>query len=211
MDDGLIAAVEQLNEEQVFKLVQQQLKAGISHVRIQEQLHLGMVKVGILYEKGEYFIADLIMAGEIVKNVLKFILGKPENHGQGKIGTILLGTVQGDLHDIGKNIFSSMIEAEGFEVFDLGIDVPPEEFVAKAREIHPQIIAMSGVLTLALESMKETVGALTAAGLRDQVKILIGGNPVNKISCSYIGADAFSNNTEEGVAYCKNWMRSREH
>jgi dimethylamine corrinoid protein len=99
-----------------------------------------------------------------------------------------------------------MIEAEGFEVVDLGIDVPPEEFVAKTKEIHPQIIAMSGVLTLALESMKKTVSALTAEGLRDQIRILIGGNPVNRISCEYIGADAFTNNSDEGVTYCKNWL-----
>jgi dimethylamine corrinoid protein len=141
-----------------------------------------------------------------VKNVLKLILTKPENQHHKKMGTILLGTVQGDLHDIGKNIFSSMIEAEGFEVVDLGIDVPPEEFVAKTKEIHPQIIAMSGVLTLALESMKKTVSALTAEGLRDQIRILIGGNPVNRISCEYIGADAFTNNSDEGVTYCKNWL-----
>jgi methanogenic corrinoid protein MtbC1 len=206
MDDKLIAAVEQLNEDEVFKLVEQRLKAGKKPVYLREQIRLGMVKVGILYEKGEYFIADLIMAGEIVKNVLKLILTKPENQHHKKMGTILLGTVQGDLHDIGKNIFASMVEAEGFEVIDLGIDVPPEEFVAKTKEIHPQIIAMSGVLTLALESMKKTVSALTAAGLRDQVRILIGGNPVNKISCEYIGADAFTNNTDEGVTYCKNWL-----
>ena len=90
----------------------------------------------------------------------------------------------------------------------MGIDVPPEEFVTKTKEIHPQIVAMSGVLTLALESMKKTVATLTAAGLRDHVKILIGGNPVNRISCEYIGADAFANNTDEGVNYCKNWLMS---
>lgn len=206
MDDKLIAAVEQLNEDKVFKLVEKRLKAGKDPVYLQEQIRLGMLKVGILYEKGEYFIADLIMAGEIVKNVLKIILAKPEDQHHNKTGTILLGTVQGDLHDIGKNIFASMVEAEGFEVIDLGIDVPPEEFVVKTKEIQPQIIAMSGVLTLALESMKKTVAALTAAGLRDQVKILIGGNPVNRISCDYIGADAFTNNTDEGVTYCKNWV-----
>jgi hypothetical protein len=133
MDDKLIAAVEQLNEDEVFKLVEQRLKAGKKPVYLREQIRLGMVKVGILYEKGEYFIADLIMAGEIVKNVLKLILTKPENQHHKKMGTILLGTVQGDLHDIGKNIFSSMIEAEGFEVVDLGIDVPPGRVCSKDK------------------------------------------------------------------------------
>jgi methanogenic corrinoid protein MtbC1 len=209
MDDRLIAAVEQLNEGKVLKLVRQRLKAGKDPVYLQEQIRLGMVKVGILYEKGEYFIADLIMAGEIFKNVLRLILNKPDGEPIQKKGKVVLGTVQGDLHDIGKNIFGSMIEAEGFEVTDLGIDVPPEEFVSKVREIKPQIIAMSGVLTLAVESMKKTVDALKEAGLRDQVKILIGGNAINRDIFKYIGADAFSNNADEGVIDCRNWSLPR--
>jgi dimethylamine corrinoid protein len=205
MDDRLIAAVEQLNEEKVLKLVRQRLRAGKDAAHLQEQIHLGMVKVGILYEKGEYFIADLIMAGEICKNVLKLILFQPENQRSIKKGKILLGTVQGDLHDIGKNIFASMIEAEGFAVIDLGLDVPSEVFVEKAREIRPQILALSGVLTLAVESMKKTVDALAQAGLRNGLKIIVGGNPVNRDTCKYIGADAFANQADEGVVICNGW------
>ena len=114
--------------------------------------------------------------------------------------------VEGDIHDLGKNIFSSMLEAEGFEVIDLGTDVAPKVFVVQTKEIRPQIIAMSGVLTLAVESMKKTVDALISHGLRDQVKVLIGGNAVNRISFEYIGADAFTNNADEGVTYCKKWV-----
>ncbi len=208
MDDRLIAAVEQLDEDKVLKLVKQRLRAGKDKAYLQEQIRLGMVKVGILYEKGEYFIADLIMAGEIVKNVLKLILFKPENQQELKKGKVLLGTVQGDLHDIGKNIFASMIEAEGFEVIDLGIDVSPEAFIEKAQEIRPQILAMSGVLTLAVESMKKTVEALAAAGLRDGLKIIVGGNPVNRDTCKYIGADAFTTQADEGVAICNEWVEA---
>ncbi|MGD0153840.1 MAG: cobalamin-dependent protein [Thermacetogeniaceae bacterium] len=209
MDDRLITAVEQLNEDKVMKLVKQRLLAGRDPVSLQEQIHLGMVKVGILYEKGEYFIADLIMAGEICKNVLKLIHFKPENQHSFKKCKVMLGTVQGDLHDIGKNIFASMIEAEGFEVIDLGIDVPPKVFVDNVKELKPQIVAMSGVLTLAVESMKKTVDAIVSAGLRNQVRILVGGNPVNRDSFKYIGADAFTNYADEGVAICNNWINSK--
>ncbi|MDR9755698.1 MAG: cobalamin B12-binding domain-containing protein [Thermacetogeniaceae bacterium] len=206
MDDQLIAAVEQLNGDEVIKLVEQRMKTGKDPAYLQKQIQLGMIKVGILYEKGDYFIADLIMAGEIVKEVLKLILSKPKKDNYNKIGTVLLGTVEGDIHDLGKNIFSSMLEAEGFEVIDLGTDVAPKVFVVQTKEIRPQIIAMSGVLTLAVESMKKTVDALISHGLRDQVKVLIGGNAVNRISFEYIGADAFTNNADEGVTYCKKWV-----
>lgn len=209
MDDRLIAAVEQLNEDKVLKLVKQRLQAGRDPAYLQEQIRLGMVKVGILYEKGEYFIADLIMAGEICKNVLKLIHFKPENQHSIKKGKVLLGTVQGDLHDIGKNIFASLIEAEGFEVIELGIDVPPEVFVDNAVELKPQIVAMSGVLTLAVESMKKTVDVIARAGLRNQMRILVGGNPVNRDSFKYIGADAFTNYADEGVAICNNWIGAK--
>ena len=209
MDDRLIAAVEQLNEDKVLKLVKQRLQAGKDPAYLQEQIRLGMVKVGILYEKGEYFIADLIMAGEIFKNVLQLILFNPGSQHAKKKGRVLIGTVQGDLHDIGKNIFASMIEAEGFEVIDLGIDVSPELFVEKAREIKPQILAMSGVLTLAVESMRKTVDALVESGMRGKLKIIIGGNPINRDACKYIGADAFTNQADEGVAICNNWIGAK--
>ncbi|WP_461570318.1 cobalamin B12-binding domain-containing protein, partial [Thermincola ferriacetica] len=124
-----------------------------------------------------------------------------------KIGKIVLGTVEGDLHDIGKNIFASMAEAAGFEVYDLGIDVPAGKFVEKIKEIKPQILGMSGVLTLALDAMKNTVDALQAAGLRDDIKIIIGGNPVTEDACKQIGADAFTTNAAEGVKICQEWVK----
>lgn len=164
----------------------------------------GMSIVGERFENGEYFVGDLIFAGELLSeaiNVLKPALGAEASE---NIGTILLGTVHGDLHDIGKNIFRSMAEAAGFEVVDIGIDVEKEEFVAKANEIKPQIIGMSGVLTLAIDSMKETVDALKAAGVES--KIIIGGNPVTKEACEYVGADSFTTNAAEGVKICQSWI-----
>lgn len=208
-DHQLIAAIEQLNRGKVLKLVRQRLAAGRDPVYLQEQVRQGMVKVGLLYEKGEYFIADLIMAGKIFKDVLKLILIQPDTEQAQKIGRILLGTVKGDLHDIGKDIFASMAEGAGFEVYDLGIDVPPEAYVEKARQMKPDIVAMSGILTVAVESMKETVEALTSAGLRDQVKIIIGGIPVNERACRYVGADAFATQASDGVEICVRWAKAK--
>ena len=113
----------------------------------------------------------------------------------------------GDLHDIGKNIFRSMAEAAGFEVHDIGIDQPAEAFVNKVKEVNPEIVGMSGVLTLALESMKDTVDAFKAAGIRDNIKVIIGGNPVTKEACEQIGADAFTTNAAEGVKICQSWVQ----
>lgn len=163
----------------------------------------GMAIVGDLFENGEYFVGDLIFAGELLTeaiNVLKPSLGSGDTK---VMGTILLGTVQGDLHDIGKNIFRSMAEAAGFEVVDMGIDVKVETFVTKAQEIKPQIIGMSGVLTLAIDSMKDTIDALKEAGVDS--KIIIGGNPVTKESCTLVGADAFTTNAAEGIKICQGW------
>lgn len=205
MDDRLITAVEELDEEEVLKLAKQMLKKGETPSYLQEQIQLGMVKVGILYEKGEYFIADLIMAGEIFKSVLALALQRTEESCQGKKGKILLGTVAGDIHDIGKNIFAYMAESVGFEIVDLGIDVPPEAFLEKIEE--NEIIAMSGLLNLAVDSMKKTADLIEKAGLRDRVKILIGGNVANRYSFKYIGADAFTNQAEEGVIICDHWWQ----
>lgn len=120
---------------------------------------------------------------------------------------MVLATVEGDLHDIGKNIFKSMAEAAGFEVYDLGIDTPASLFVEKVKEVKPQIVGMSGVLTLAIDSMKKTVDALTEAGLRDQVKVIIGGNPVTEDACRMVGADAYTNNAAEGVKIIQGWVK----
>ncbi len=167
----------------------------------------GMAIVGDLYEKNEYFVGDLIFAGELLAkaiDILKPVLGGVDSR---KIGSIVIATVEGDLHDIGKNIFGSMAEAAGFEVYDLGIDATPSAFVEKVKEVKPQIVGMSGVLTLALDSMKNTVDKLKAAGLRDSVKVIIGGNPVTEEACRMIGADTFTTNAAEGVRICQEWVK----
>jgi len=167
----------------------------------------GMAKVGELFESGEYFVGDLIFAGELLTqsiDILKPVIGSDNS---AKVGKIVMGTVEGDLHDIGKNIFRSMSEVAGFEVFDLGIDQSPSAFIEKVKEVQPDIVGMSGVLTLALEAMKKTVDELKAAGVRDSLKIIIGGNPVTEEASRQIGADAFTTNAAEGVKICQSWVK----
>lgn len=209
----LTQAVGDLDEAKVLKILNEfvasdpGLKEATAVVNACQQ---GMAIVGDLFEKNEYFVGDLIFAGELLTSaidLLKPVLGKENGEENlAKIGKVVLGTVKGDLHDIGKNIFKSMSMAAGFEVYDLGIDVPPSDFVEKVKEIQPEIVGMSGVLTLSLNSMKETVDALEVAGLRNQIKIIIGGNPVTKDACNYIGADMFTTNAAEGIKICRGWI-----
>jgi len=166
----------------------------------------GMEIVGEKYSEGEYFVGDLIFAGELLAtciDMLKPLLGGETGANR---GTIVLGTVEGDIHDIGKNIFMSMSGAAGFNVVDLGIDQPPAAFVDAVKEHKPAIVGFSGVLTLSIDAMKRTVDALKDAGLRDSVKIAIGGNAVNEETCAYIGADAWSKNAAEAVKMCGEWV-----
>ncbi|MCR4431047.1 MAG: cobalamin-dependent protein [Tepidanaerobacteraceae bacterium] len=206
----LTQAVGELDEEKVTEMLTEFVSSKPTEEEAQKVVNAcqqGMGIVGDLFEKGEYFVGDLIFAGELLTeaiNILKPVIG---GQSASKVGTIVLGTVHGDLHDIGKNIFRSMAEAAGFVVHDLGIDQPVENFVEKVREVKPEIVGMSGVLTLAIESMKDTIEGLKKAGLRDGVKIIIGGNPVTKEACEYVGADAFTTNAAEGVKICQGWVK----
>lgn len=203
----LTQALGDLEEDQVLEMLKEFAATNPPKAEALEAVAAcqgGMAIVGDLFENGEYFVGDLIFAGELLTeaiDVLKPILGSGATDNK---GTILLGTVHGDLHDIGKNIFRSMSEAAGFKVVDIGIDVAIDEFVAKAKELSPQIIGMSGVLTLAIDSMKETAESLKAAGV--DAKIIIGGNPTTKETCEFVGADAFTTNAAEGVKICQGWV-----
>ncbi|MFZ7121843.1 MAG: cobalamin B12-binding domain-containing protein [Eubacteriaceae bacterium] len=205
----LTQAVGELEEDKVLELLNGFIASNPTEEEGQKAVAAcqdGMAIVGDLFEKGEYFVGDLIFAGELLTdaiNLLKPVIGGGAST---TVGTIVLGTVHGDLHDIGKNIFRSMSEAAGFEVVDIGIDQPVSAFVEKVKEVKPVIVGMSGVLTLALEAMKDTVDGLKEAGLRDSVKVIIGGNPVTKEACEHIGADAFTTNAAEGVKISQGWV-----
>lgn len=208
--EALTRWIGELDEAETLKSLQKFVAEGPSPAEAQQALFAcqsGMAIVGDKYEEGEYFVGDLIFAGELLTaamEILKPALGADSGE---RIGTMVLGTVEGDLHDIGKNIFLGMSEAAGFTVHDVGIGREPEVFVQKVREVQPQIVGLSGVLTVALESMKKTVEALEKAGLRDSVKIIIGGNSVTQEACGHIGADACTTNAAEGVKICQEWVR----
>ena len=210
MDLNLLTQyVGDLDEESVVEMLNEFVASNPSEEEAQKVVNAcqrGMAVVGDLFDQGEYFVGDLIFAGEVLSgaiDILKPVIGTDNTE---KVGTIVLGTVSGDLHDIGKNIFKSMSEAAGFEVHDLGIDVTAEAFIAKVKEVKPQIVGMSGVLTLAIDAMKDTIEEFKKAGLRDNLKIVIGGNPVTKEACEFVGADAFTTNAAEGVKICQGWV-----
>ncbi|AOY74764.1 cobalamin B12-binding domain-containing protein [Clostridium formicaceticum] len=211
LKEQIIKNVEQLNEEVVIELAKKALEVGIEPLSLLEIINEGMNKVGILYEKKDYYIADLIMAGIIFKEVLA--LDKMTMHFQNeyskKVGKVVLGTVQGDIHDIGKDIFKGMLETNGFKVIDLGVDVSKESFTKVIIENTPDIVALSGVLTYTIEPMKEIVDNLVEAGIRDQVKVIIGANHITKDTCKYIGADGFANDASAGTKICLEWMNEQ--
>jgi methanogenic corrinoid protein MtbC1 len=173
-----------------------------------EACQKGMDEVGRLFEEGEYFVGDLIFAGEIMTEAVELIKPRLAGTGGGSYGKMLIATVKNDLHDIGKNIVKIILEAGGFDVLDLGTDVSPEAIVEAARENGIRIIALSGVLTLSIESMKETVDAFTAAGMRDGVKIVIGGAPITEAACERVGADAWTKSPQKALAYCREWAQN---
>ena len=201
--ENLAAAMGELDEDTVKEILE-----SIDNVddanKAMEACQAGMDTVGKLFEEGEYFVGDLIYAGELMTDAVEVL--KPFLAGTESSGTktrMILCTVKDDLHDIGKNIVRSMLEANGFEVLDLGIDCPAQKVVDTAKAEGIQIVALSGVLTLALDSMKATVDAIHAAGLN--CKVIIGGAPVSADACRNIGADEWAHSPQKTVATCKAW------
>ncbi|PCI54254.1 MAG: methionine synthase [Alphaproteobacteria bacterium] len=206
----LINYIVEMAEDEANALARKMLDNGYDPLELLSHCREAMDIVGSRYEQGEYFLPELMMAGEMLNDISG--IAKPLiQHAGGEekkksLGTIVLGTVYGDLHDIGKNIVTFMLEINGYEVIDLGIDVPIAEFISAIEEHEPQVVALSGFLTLAFDSMKETVEAITAAGLRNKVKIMIGGGQVDEAIMFHTGADAFGLNALTAVSLCKGWM-----
>lgn len=205
----LVDYVEQLEEKKVLELAEEALKKGINPLDLVDLIIEGMDRVGKRYEAKDYYIADLIMAGIIFREVLglKEMAEYFSTHHKNKSGKVLLGTVKDDIHDIGKEIFRALLETNGFEVLDLGVDVSGETFVKKAHEFQPDIIALSGVLTSTLDQMKSIVDILAREGIKGKAKIIVGGNFLDANGCSYIGADAFANDAAKGIEICLRWMK----
>lgn len=175
-------------------------------VLIQESMVPAMDEVGRLFECEEYFVPELLLAGRAMKGAMELLKPLLAAAGQKMAVRVVIGTVKGDLHDIGKNIVASMLEGSGFEVIDLGTDVSPENFVAAVEQRKPQVVCMSALLTVTMPSMKTTIDALQTAGLRTQVKVLIGGAPVTHQYAKEIGADGYSENANGAVGLVKNLL-----
>lgn len=209
MSDELTKAIADLHEEEALKLTKKKIEDGEDPNTILLESRKGMETVGDRFGKGEYFLPELIYSAEIFKEITEIVKPLLQKEEQVKrIGKCIIGTVAGDIHDIGKDIVAFMLDISGFEVLDLGVDVPPQKFVDKIIETEAPIVALSGFLTLAFDSMKETVDAIKTAGLRDKVKIMIGGGQIDEQICKYANADAYGRDAMAGVSLAKNWLES---
>jgi methanogenic corrinoid protein MtbC1 len=207
MSEELVKAIADMREEEALQLIGKMVRGGADPMAILDSAREAMAIVGREYEEGNYFLPELILAGEMLSQITEIL--KPELARMPEVkrhGKVLMGTVKGDIHDIGKDIVIFMLDVSGFEVLDLGVDVPPERFVEAIREFGPQVIGLSGFLTLAFDGMKETIEAIETAGLRDGVKIMIGGGQVNEEIRRYSGADAYGRDAMAGVSLARQWV-----
>jgi len=211
MSKTLIDAITDMREQDALKIADEMLASGTDPMAVLDACREAMAIIGQRYEEGVYFLPELLLAGEMLGQISDKI--KPHLQAragvQKKLGRVVIGTVKGDIHDIGKNIVTFMLDVNGFEVRDLGVDVPPHKFVEAIRDFAPQVVGLSGFLTLTFDAMKETVEAITAAGLRDKVKIMIGGGQVNEQIQKYAGADAYGRDAVAGVSLAKKWIGAK--
>jgi len=207
--EELVEAVVELEEDRTYKLVQKFLEEGINPKEIIDLLRKGVETVGERFSRKEYFLTELVMAGEIFQQSAKILESalKKEVGGSENLGVVIIGTVKGDVHDIGKNIFVTLLKAANYQVYDLGVDISAKKFVEKVKETNAKVVAYSGLLTIALDAMKETTEALKSAGLRDKIKIIIGGLPVDEMWMKEAGADAYTDSAFEGVNIVTNWIK----
>ena len=207
MSTELVNAIADVREEEALALAKELVDGGVDPTGILEDAREAMDIVGQRFEEGEYYLPELMMAGEILNAITDMV--KPvlaQGPAIERRGRVLIGTVAGDIHDIGKNIVTFMLDVNGFEVLDLGIDVTPEKFVESIREFQPQVVGLSGFLTLAFDAMKDTVEAIEAAGLRDSVKIVVGGGQITDKIREYAGADAYGDDAMEAVNLAAEWI-----
>jgi 5-methyltetrahydrofolate--homocysteine methyltransferase len=204
LDRNIYEAILNGNAKKAREATEVALTAGAEPMAlIQHSMVPAMDEVGKLFECEEYFVPELLLAGRAMKSAMELIKPLLSASGQKMAVRVIIGTVKGDLHDIGKNIVASMLEGSGFEVIDLGTDVTPENFVKAVRESNPHVVCMSALLTVTMPSMKTTIDALESAGVRTQVKVLIGGAPVTSQYAREIGADGYSENASGCVSMVK--------
>jgi methanogenic corrinoid protein MtbC1 len=207
MSKKLVDAIAEMREQDALAIAKEMVEGGSDPMEILDSAREAMGIVGERYEKGTYFLPELILSGVMlnqIAEIVKPVLAKAaevERHGK-----VVIGTVEGDIHDIGKDIVVFMLDVNGFEVLDLGIDVAPQKFVEAIKDFQPQVVGLSGFLSLAFDSMKDTVEAIKKAGLRDKVKIMIGGGQMSDDVKKYTGADAYGPDAMAGVSLAKGWV-----
>ena len=208
MSQELTNAIVGMREEEALGLVTDMLERGTDPQSVLDQAKDAMTELGRRFEREEAFIPELIMGGEIMQAVateLKPYLGS-DKAGAAQRGKVVIATVHGDIHDIGKDIVVLMLDANGYEVIDLGVDVPVDAVVEAVREHRPEVLALSGLLTLAFDSMKETVNGVVEAGLRDHLKIMVGGAPADEQVQAYTGADGWGNDVGVALKLASEWV-----
>jgi methanogenic corrinoid protein MtbC1 len=209
MAGELAKLLSDLKEPEALAFVEKALGKGVDPEDLLRDSQEAMKIVGQRFAEEKYFIPDLVFSGEILKRIVKMLephLKAKKGEGAERQGKVIIGTVEGDIHDIGKDLVVFMLDVSGFEVTDLGIDVPVQKFVDTIKETGSTVVGLSGFLTLAFDSMKETVEAIKDAGLRDQVKIMVGGGQIDEQIRGYTGADAYGKDAMEAVALAKGWI-----
>jgi methanogenic corrinoid protein MtbC1 len=207
MSQKLIDAITEMREVDALKITDELIKKGTNPLDVLEACRKAMEVIGQRYEQGVYFLPELMLAGEMLAQISDLVkpgLAKlPEIKRHGKV---LIGTVAGDIHDIGKNIVTFMLDVNGFDVLDLGVDVSAAKFTEAIRDFQPQVVGLSGFLTLAFDAMKDTVSAITDAGFRDSIKIMIGGGQMDEQVRKHTGADAYGKDAMAAVKLAKGWI-----
>jgi 5-methyltetrahydrofolate--homocysteine methyltransferase len=209
MSGELAKLLSDLKEPEALAFVEKALEEGVKPMDLLEDAKEGMNIVGQRFADSDYFIPDLVFSGEILKRIVVILephLKSEKGEEAERLGKVIIGTVAGDIHDIGKDLVVFMLDVSGFEVTDLGIDVPVQRFVDAIKETGSTVVGLSGFLTLAFDSMKETVEAIQEAGLRDDVKIMIGGGQIDEQVREFTGADAYGRDAVEAVALAQRWI-----
>ncbi|MCJ7605832.1 MAG: cobalamin-dependent protein [Dehalococcoidales bacterium] len=209
MSEEYVKLLADLEEEKIIELTNKRIAAGENPMNILDDARAAMGVVGKRFADGEYFLPELVFSGELLNSItalVKPLLAAGEGDKQKKHGKVVIGTVAGDIHDIGLNIVEFMLDVNGFDVTNLGVDVSIEKFVEAVKKEKPPVLGLSGFLTPAFDAMKETVEALDKAGLRDGLKIMIGGGQMDDEVKKYAKADAFGKDAMAAVALSKNWM-----
>jgi len=204
--ERLCQAIADLQEEEVLRHIREGMNAGDDRLQMLEACRRGMMLVGKRFQEGEYYISELVYAGGIFEQVARLIQPERLATEQVSLGKVVIGTVKGDIHDIGKNLVTGLMRAANFEVLDLGVDVAPERFVQALQETDATILALSALLTTSFPAMKETVQAVVESGLRPRVRIMIGGGPTTSRVQQFCGADAWGATAQAAVETCARWL-----